>query len=66
MNALQNAHNLDQNMAILAIFKPPELYKKLSEVKYHLKFELRKSISSMGGIKIFVANFYFDRWKLTE
>ena len=32
-------------MASLAIFKPPELYKKRSEVKYLFKFELRKSIS---------------------
>ena len=43
-------------MAKLAIFKPPELYKKLSEVKYLFSFELRKSISSMGYKKITLKN----------
>ena len=38
-------------MAKLAIFKPPELYRKLSKVKYFVTFELRKSISSMGNKK---------------
>ena len=28
------------------------LYEKLSEVKYHFKFELRQSISSMGHKKV--------------
>ena len=41
-------HNLVQNMENLAIFKPPELHKKNSEVKYLFTFEDRESISSMG------------------
>ena len=34
-------------MANLAIFKPPESYKKESELKYVFPFELKKPISSM-------------------
>ena len=35
-------------MANLAVFKHPEFYNKLSEVKYLFTLELKKSISSMG------------------
>ena len=31
---VHSAHNLVQNMGNMAIFKPPELYKKLAEVKF--------------------------------
>ena len=44
---IQSAHNLVQNMANLETFKPPELYKKLLEVKCLFNFELSRQISSM-------------------
>ena len=38
-------------MANLAIFKPPELYKKKSEVNYLFTFELRKRYVQWGTKK---------------
>ena len=42
-------------MANLAIFNPPEFCKK----KYLFKFELRKSISSMGYKKLWLKSIFF-------
>ena len=52
-------------MTNLAIFKPPDLQKKWSEVTYLFKFDFKKLISSTDK-KNFVENYYFDRLKSTE
>ena len=57
---LQKAHNLVQNMANLAIFKPSETYKNSSKVKYLFTFELKKSIPPMRS-KFFCQKRVFRR-----
>ena len=46
-------------MASFAIFKPPELTKKLSELKLFFEIELGKLISSMG-YETFLLKTYFS------